>query len=1370
MAANVIDFITSLVYGNPGGGAKNHLKWTLDRLASPPPSSSKGDDFLAHHVDVMLNRYEAWRSTNFLPPVRPWDGTNVFPDPMMPPMSPAMPASLSGGPFPAGWTTNNLGNAVEGYYNALRNFVDPGSQVFLEMDDEIKAPYSYRYWAFIKWVSDLRKRLLGEPVFPVGTVYDRDGTILSEKEFCDFFNQVHHIWHENAGAGAPPAWTDPTPGWKTSVGQHRRKKQISRAQIGAEFFAFHRDHLLVFDRWLGRTGQDPIQSINLCGHDSPTPIPAPPAGLDVVGEGLGYPQTNYVTGAPNFSPVHNDIWDGSRAGTDGTLREFSSAGEMGQFIALDFNPFPQMPNPPGTVSADKGYHGEGHQLNGDIAPPWVNNFVPRFFAWHGFLDDIWAKRQPAFTAFAPADFAVGAPPVLTIVRDLDASTDTVEPATAIVGLDRTTGNGTLRVRVAVRPDPFNRSLELELRCEVLREAAGPAPVISLPPRTLTMTVGAPTSASERQQGVDFVEEFVFDGSAGTTDAGGKGPFAADNTVFPPAGPSSTGFVNSLIRVTGRIVAKQRPDGSTPAAPGTISSSGTTITGSGTGFTAVPPLKDGDLIRAAGQVRAVTAVSSATVATVLDPFSPALPAGTTYERLDGFDAEERIEIQLVQEQLAPDVSVFLDRSSFSKDQVDAIAAAGKSTFENAFYLAIQDRTARPVAIVWPPDTEPALFGLLAPPIRAAGLYIDLAHAPKVELVDAATNASLAGQVDVSITAVSPEDPLLHPSIPQRVTYTCRVVFTGNGVFAGMNPGDVKEMKLKVTAVDRAGNQVIDDSSRVRLQVSANPYMLDGPISWLSIDARVFQVREGQARFGVAAGWTNPNTFIKQVIDNLRAGNGTAGGDSFDGLPTDQAGAALEYSTQVGGVNVYNFALAKVRLQSVTGATDVRASFRLFRWGTANVSFDNTLAYRSDPGGIALLGRTTTNELASIPYFAEPRVPITAATTTQADPKNLASFGPTGPTEALLFYGAYLDINQTALQFPQTWIGDGPFNAVPASDMRSIRDLLIGNHQCMIVELVYAPDPTVAGATPGTSDNLSQRNLLILQTANPGTKEITRTVQHSFDVDVTRRWKRSQALHPVAPPEVIVPDDTPGAVPFPQPARPAPAGGRMTMRQTMLAERRNRAALRASSLGSDGAAKQVIAAGRAAEAERRRWQFDLDEWKAPAGVDELLFLWNKLPRRSIVDIYFPGANVEEMLNYRNLRHAPGTVKIIDSHTLRLVVSGATYVPVPPFWGNHLSGLVTITLPTGTKAGQKYTVDVVHVRSDTHRVLGGFQLNIQVGKAAKILPAERRLQAIFAERLKLTPRSSRWFPILEREAGFVRQRVAGLAQLAKGSPKEG
>ena len=103
----------------------------------------------------------------------------------------------------------------------------------------------------------------------------------------------------------------------------------------------------------------------------------------------------------------------------------------------------------------------------------------------------------------------------------------------------------------------------------------------------------------------------------------------------------------------------------------------------------------------------------------------------------------------------------------------------------------------------------------------------------------------------------------------------------------------------------------------------------------------------------------------------------------------------------------------------------------------------------------------------------------------------------------FFGAYLDINQSTNRFPNTFTGDGGFSGT----LYSIRNLLLGNHQCMVVEVVYSGDPTVNGATPGTSDNLSQRNLLIVQTANPG-NEITRTVQHLFDIDLTRKRKHDQ----------------------------------------------------------------------------------------------------------------------------------------------------------------------------------------------------------------------------------------------------------------------
>ncbi|MBI1765617.1 MAG: hypothetical protein HYR56_29800 [Acidobacteria bacterium] len=1379
MGANNINFVTSLIYGDlgtaelgpPPGGTKNHLVWTFDNR---PTSNVAGNAFLDHHLNVMLSRYEAWRSLYLLPPVRPWDGWDVFPDndSLTLPVGPGVPAALNGSPFPGTWTTNDLGTAARNYYNTLRNYVSSGNG--MELDDEIKAPFSYRYWAFMRWVLDLRKRLLGQPVFPVPPIYDRDGTILSEKDFTDIFHQVHHVWHPNSGAAS---WTVATPFFKTGVGQHRRKKQISRTQVGAEFFTFHRDHLVLFDRWLARTGQDAVQSLNTCAHDTPS-NPPPPANLDVVwnAQGPGHPVVDWSNTPPtvDIAPVHTTFWNGD-------LGEFANAGEMGQFFARDFNPF--ILDTPATSSSgqmipvagasDSGYHGPGHYLNGDLAPPVTNNHVPRFFAWHGFIDDVWAKREPRFVTFAPVQAdgsAYPSPQILTILREFSTSTDSVEPANAIQGINLTDGNGTLRVKINVRPDPtsfnppFGRPLELMLQCEVLREAGGAAPVIALPPRNLIITTGAPINPNERQQGVNFIEDFVFDGSAGTVDVDTvpEGPFASDNLSFTP---TATGFKNSLIRVTGHLTCKHKPDGSIPAAAGTVSSSGTTITGSGTSFQTF--FRQGDLIRAAGQVRMIALIGSNTTLTLLDAFAAALPAGTTYERLDGFDHEEIIEIPLLQEKQAPEITVYLDRSSFSQDQVDAIALSGQSVFDNAFYVLVQDRTARAAPIVWPPEVEPQLQGLIAPPVRAAGLYTDNAHAPALELRDAITDVSLAGLVDVAAIGNGlPEDPSLHPSAPQRVTWSYRVTFSGNATFAGMNAGDFKDLKLVIKTRDRSGNEAMDDASRVRLQIDSNPYMLDGTTSWLSIDTRVLKVNQGVARFGVPAGWTDPNVFIQQAIDNLR--DGTAGADNFDSLTPDQEQSVLEYSTQVSGVNVHNFALAKVRMQSVTGtdtsptAPKVRASFRLLRWGTANVEFDNTLTYRTDAAsGIALLGRTATNELASIPFFAEPRVATSAAMTTQTDPKNLTHFPPTGGGELPSFFGAYLDINQGAPRFPQTFTGDGGFG----SGLFPIRDLLISQHQCMVVEVWYPPDPTVNGSTPGTSDNLSQRNLLILRTANPGS-EITRAIQHSFDINLTRARRRQPNQQPTPQRAHAGHHEKEDELerPTPRPARPAVCcvgdkgnghehgGGHgfEHLRSSWLAQ-------------APGVVEGLIKRSEAEASETARWQFDAERWKSTEGLDELVFFWNNLPRQSVVELYLPGANVEEIVNYRNLRHAPGSVGIRDSHTLRLFVAGPTYLPIPPFWGDNLAGLVTVTLPAGIKEGQKFIVDVNQVRTDQRRVLGGFQINIQVSKAARLHEPERRLLSLFHQRLNLTPKLSRWRPVLERQVEFLRQRARGFVELA-------
>src|SRR4030095_1274000 len=529
-----------------------------------------------------------------------------------------------------------------------------------------------------------------------------------------------------------------------------------------------------------------------------------------------------------------------------------------------------------------------------------------------------------------------------------------------------------------------------------------------------------------------------------------------------------------------------------------------------------------------------------------------------------------------------------------------------------------------------------------------------------------------------------------------------------------------------------------------------------------------------RFGVAAGWSNPNNFIQQVIQNFRSGNGTAGGESFDSLTQDQTESVLEYSTQVNGVNFYNFALAKMRLQSVTGATDVRASFRLLRWGTANVEFDNTLAYRSGPSGIALLGRPTPNDLASIPFFAEPRVSVSTPMGTQTDPVNLFTFPATGGSEAVSFFGAYLDINQTENRFPDTYTGDGGFSGT----LYSIRNLLMGNHQCMLVEVVYAGDPTTNGATPGTTDNLAQRNLLIVQTANPG-NAITRTVQHLFDIDLTRKIDPHHHQTHDQDHNHNHHDDhaAVGAAEHHREERDldrhlCPAENCCEPIEVMHPH----VGLSDSEMGMSHMGhletgwlaqfpeilKKRLAVVHDAEKNRKLWQFDPVEWQPGTGLDELVFFWNNLPKDSVVEVYIPGAPVTEIFNFRNLRHAPGTVKIVNENTLRLLVDQITYLPIPAFYGDNLAGLITVQLPQGIKKGQRFKVDVVQIRLDETRVLGGFQLNIQVEKALELVEPERRSLELFNQRLSLTSEQSRWLPVLKKQLEFTRGKAKGLGEL--------
>lgn len=160
-------------------------------------------------------------------------------------------------------------------------------------------------------------------------------------------------------------------------------------------------------------------------------------------------------------------------------------------------------------------------------------------------------------------------------------------------------------------------------------------------------------------------------------------------------------------------------------------------------------------------------------------------------------------------------------------------------------------------------------------------------------------------------------------------------------------------------------------------------------------------------------------------------------------------------------------------------------------------------------------------------------------------------------------------------------------------------------------------------------------------------------------------------------------------------------------------------------------------------RERWTFDPDRWKPTTGLDELVFFWNELPRDAEVELFLPGTSVEEVFNFRSLRHAPQTVKIVDPHTLRLFPTGTTFLPIARVWGDNLAGMLRVTLPAGIEKGQRFRIDVVQMRADEARTLGGFQLQlqIQVEKAEQMWEAERRTLELFQRRLSIRKETDRW-----------------------------
>jgi Common central domain of tyrosinase len=350
----------------------------------------------------------------------------------------------------------------------------------------------------------------------------------------------------------------------------------------------------------------------------------------------------------------------------------------------------------------------------------------------------------------------------------------------------------------------------------------------------------------------------------------------------------------------------------------------------------------------------------------------------------------------------------------------------------------------------------------------------------------------------------EDPNRSADLPQRIVFTFDLHFDNSSAFSTFT--ETRNVNLRATQ----GTEITN--ATLHLIKQPNPYMVDGPVTWLSTDIRVFKMQPGMVRSTIQQ--QNPETnsaapfqFIQSLLANFNSLPNDEFHPFFD-ISLDQQASQLELSRTVNGVRVLNYAVAKVRYRANSvAATNVKVFFRMFSTMLSALDYNTSTNYHRAGTGdnaIPLLGLIG-NEIASIPFFAEPRVDsANQDMSAQVDNFNRHTINPIPAQESVAYFGCWLDFNQTEPQFPLLPSGDGHFtNRLP------ILQLIRGHHQCLVAEIYFQPggtDPIPFGATPASSDRLAQRNLAIVESDNPG-NAATHTVQHTFMVKPSRSLQRN-----------------------------------------------------------------------------------------------------------------------------------------------------------------------------------------------------------------------------------------------------------------------
>jgi hypothetical protein len=634
--------------------------------------------------------------------------------------------------------------------------------------------------------------------------------------------------------------------------------------------------------------------------------------------------------------------------------------------------------------------------------------------------------------------------------------------------------------------------------------------------------------------------------------------------------------------------------------------------------------------------------------------------------------------------AQDCEVIFARDTFGEGEIKAmINLSGAPTeVSPALYVVVEGYTAEEVGLTTTASlSNPPTLPQIAEPIKGI-------------------KAVFAGPV-------LPQDQTLPAKEVQSFTFPFALTFAGESVFAG-----APEQLIVTAKFDPPKKAKVEGSGEIFLIANPNPFILHGDekegFEWyLSSDVRVFHLKAGERRFEVElASSGDPKVvaaeFIREVIENLNEDTASAG-PLFEKISQEEdvAETQLALEPEDGhGNRLYNFALARVRLQDVAEAKEVGVFFRMWQAQQTNATFDASTIYKSlanpDKVPIPVLG-VEGDEIITIPFFAEPRVDSsTESMDKQIDTLNRRSIKPDKlGGEAFAYFGCWLDINQPGESwFPDRMVGGvpadipaGPFTGM--GQLQSIQQLVRSTHQCLIAEVNYNLDPIPDGADPSNSDKLAQRNLTLVSVPNPG-------------MPASRRAPQTIEIRPTPVPLLAGhrPDELMidwGEIPHGSSAElylpRASSGEILEMAARMYATHRLKA-VDAHTIAIDGGGVSYVPVPGSADGLNLMGLFSVN---LPAGIHK-------------------GEEFE--LIVRQLTSASRAV-----------------------------GVRTEALAVGGEALE---------RLKWRRTLGLFKLNIPVGTRASLLESEERTLSIMRWIGQSIPVQSRWFPVFGRYLGQLAERV--------------